>query len=111
MSNKYGPRIVTDGLVLCLDAADRNCYAGTGSTAYDQSGNGSNGTFINSPSYTTDYGGCFTFEGTNDRIETVTYGYQTNVSWEAWVNKSSSPNSYNMFMVCPFIYFFTHMRF
>ena len=27
MSNNYGPKIVTDGLVLCLDAADRNSYA------------------------------------------------------------------------------------
>lgn len=26
MTNKYGPRIITDGLVLALDAADRNSY-------------------------------------------------------------------------------------
>jgi len=39
MSNRYGPRIVTDGLVLCLDAADRNSYPGSGSTWYDLSGN------------------------------------------------------------------------
>jgi hypothetical protein len=42
MSNNYGPRIVTDGLISCLDAADRNSYAGSGSTWYDLSGNSRN---------------------------------------------------------------------
>ena len=32
MSNRYGPRIVTDGLVLCLDPADRNCLKTNGTT-------------------------------------------------------------------------------
>jgi hypothetical protein len=45
MSNNYGPRIVTDGLVLCLDAADRNSYPGSGNTWYDLSGNGRDYTF------------------------------------------------------------------
>ena len=34
-----GPRIVTDGLVLSLDAADRNSYPGSGTTWFDMSGN------------------------------------------------------------------------
>ena len=47
MALNYGPTIVTDGLVLALDAADRNSYPGTGNTWFDISGNGNNGT-INS---------------------------------------------------------------
>jgi len=39
MSNRYGPRIVTDGLSCYLDAADLNSYPGSGSTWYDLSGN------------------------------------------------------------------------
>ena len=39
MSNRYGPRIVTDGLACYLDAADRNSYPGSGGTWYDLSGN------------------------------------------------------------------------
>lgn len=35
MSVGYNPRIVTDGLVLCLDAANPRCYPGSGSTLYD----------------------------------------------------------------------------
>lgn len=38
MSNRYGPRIVTDGLTLCLDAGDTNSYSGSGSTIYDLCG-------------------------------------------------------------------------
>lgn len=40
MANLYGPQIVTNGLVLALDAADRNSYPGSGTTWYDVSGNG-----------------------------------------------------------------------
>ena len=42
MSNLYGPRIVTDGLVLHLDAGNSKSYPGSGSTWYDLSGNGNN---------------------------------------------------------------------
>jgi len=40
MSNLYGPRIVTDGLVLHLDAANRKSYPGSGTSWNDLSGNG-----------------------------------------------------------------------
>ena len=36
----YGPKAVTNGLVLCLDAADANSYPGSGTTWRDLSGNG-----------------------------------------------------------------------
>jgi len=35
MAFHNNPRIVTDGLVLCLDAADSNSYPGSGNTWYD----------------------------------------------------------------------------
>lgn len=44
MALNYGPTIVTDGLVLALDAADKNSYPGTGNTWYDISGNGNHAT-------------------------------------------------------------------
>jgi hypothetical protein len=52
MTIGYGPRIVTDGLVLALDAADRNSYSGTGATTWiDLSGNSNNLTLTNSPTW------------------------------------------------------------
>lgn len=42
-----GPDIVTSGLVLHLDAGNSKSYPGTGHTWYDLSGNGNNGTLVN----------------------------------------------------------------
>jgi hypothetical protein len=47
MATNYGPRVITDGLVLALDAADPNSYPGSGTTWSDLSGFGRNGTLIN----------------------------------------------------------------
>ena len=68
MSNRYGPRIVTDGLVLCLDAADNNSYPGTGTTWTDLSGNGNNGTLTNGPTFNSANKGSVVFDGTNDYV-------------------------------------------
>jgi hypothetical protein len=70
MSNLYGPRIVTDGLVLHLDAGNRKSYPGSGSTWYDLSGTGNNGTFGAStaaPTFNGDNGGALSFDG-NDYV-------------------------------------------
>jgi len=60
----YGPRVVTDGLVLALDAADTNSYPGSGTTWTDLVGNGYNATLINSPSHNSEIG-YISFDGTN----------------------------------------------
>ena len=52
MRFSYSPRIVTDGLTLCLDGAASTSYSGSGSTWYDLSGNAYNGT-ITGASYQT----------------------------------------------------------
>jgi hypothetical protein len=46
-----GPNIITDGLVLALDAASPRSYPGSGTTWYDLSGNGYNATKSGNPSY------------------------------------------------------------
>jgi hypothetical protein len=45
MANRYGPRIITDGLTLCLDAGNNKSYPGTGNVWYDISGNNKNFTW------------------------------------------------------------------
>jgi hypothetical protein len=61
--------IVTSGLVLSLDAGNPSSYSGSGTTWFDLSGNGNNGTLVNSPSYTTISGAqTFAFNGTNNRV-------------------------------------------
>jgi hypothetical protein len=56
--------VVRSGLVLYLDAADVNSYSGSGSTWYDLSGNGNNGT-LNSVDWSTANGGIFQTNGSS----------------------------------------------
>jgi hypothetical protein len=61
MSFANGGRIVTDGLVLSLDASDRNSYISGSLTWNDVSGNGSTGSLFGLPGYTNNNGGEFIF--------------------------------------------------
>ena len=69
MAIAYNPRIVTDGLVLCLDAGNSKSYPGSGTTWADLSGNGNTGTLTNGPTYSSANGGSIVFDGTNDYIQ------------------------------------------
>ena len=68
MGAAAGPDIIEDGLVLCLDAADPKSYNGSGTTWYDRSGNGNNGTLVNGPTYNTGSFGTIHFDGVNDSV-------------------------------------------
>ncbi len=68
MPTSAGPDIVQNGLVLDLDAADRNSYISGSTTWFDLSGNPNNGTLTNGPTYSSANGGSIVFDGTNDLI-------------------------------------------
>jgi hypothetical protein len=68
MALAHSPKIVTNGLVLCLDAANLKSYPGTGTTWFDVSGNNNNGTLTNGPTYGTNNNGVINFDGSNDMI-------------------------------------------
>lgn len=61
-----GPDMIQDGLVLALDASDRNSYPGSGTVWSDMSGNNNSGSLINGPTFNTGSGGSIVFDGTND---------------------------------------------
>ena len=65
----YGPKIVTSGLILALDAGDKASYSGTGATWNDLSGNGNHATIYNSPTWNA--AGYFVLNGTNNYINTT----------------------------------------
>ena len=67
MGVNYNPKIVTDGLVLCYDAANDRSYPNTGTTWTDLAGS-NDGTLTNGPTFDTTNGGSIVFDGTNDRI-------------------------------------------
>ena len=65
----HSPRIVTDGLVLCLDAANSRSYPKTGTTWTDRSTSGNNGTLTNGPTFDSANRGAIVFDGSNDRVD------------------------------------------
>jgi hypothetical protein len=93
MGTAYNPKIVTDGLVLCLDAANRKSYPGSGSTWTDLSGNNNTGTLTNGPTFTSDNGGSIVFDGTNDHISILASpsNILTTLTMECWFNASGAP--------------------
>ena len=51
MATIGGSNIVTDGLVLSLDAANRRSYPGSGTAWSDMAGNNNIGTLTNGPTF------------------------------------------------------------
>jgi len=66
--NKEYEPIVTSGLVLNSDAGFAPSYPRTGTTWYDLSGRGINGTLTNGPSYSSTAGGAILLDGIDDVI-------------------------------------------
>jgi hypothetical protein len=68
MSFNYSPKIVTNGLVLCLDAANTKSYV-SGSTVWnDISQGGNTGTLTNGPTFSSVNGGSIVFDGVDDYV-------------------------------------------
>ena len=61
-------KIVTDGLVLALDAADRNSYISGSTTWINLTENANNSILTNGPTFNSDNGGNIVFDGTNDYL-------------------------------------------
>jgi len=88
----YYGNIVTNGLVLNLDAAKKDSYPGSGTTWRDISGNGNNCTLTNGPTFNSDNGGSIMFDGSNDFADiTNPLNIQTqNITISIWTYPSSA---------------------
>jgi len=98
MSTKYSPKIITNGLVLSLDAANNKSYPRSGTTWTDLSGNNNNGTLTNGPTFSSVNGGSIVFDGADDQIDCgndSSLNISTNLTLGIWVkfnSLSSAPN-------------------
>ena len=96
MATKYSPKMVTDGLVLSLDAANTKSYPKSGTTWSDLSGNGNTGTLTNSPTFSGANGGSIVFDGVDDYISgTNNSSLQllNDLTIGAWVKLGSGGNA------------------
>jgi hypothetical protein len=89
-----GPNVVTDGLVLALDAANTTSYVSGSTTWQDLSGNDNSGSLVSGPAFSTDVGGNIVFNGSNKRATLTTpFGKSGFTSVSIWYNRIESVSS------------------
>ena len=92
-----GPDLIQDGLVLSLDASDRNSYVSGSTTWFDLSGL-NNGTLTNGPTFNTGSLGSIVFDGTNDYAAISNFvGNLTTFSVSHFIYLNSNQNTRTIF--------------
>ena len=95
MGIDYNNVIVTDGLVLYLDAANTRSYSGSGTSSNSLVG-GIGATLVNGVGFTSSNNGAFTFDGSNDYINfgNSSAVQQSSGTLSAWAKASSPGGGY-----------------
>lgn len=92
MAQHFSPRIVTDGMVLCLDAGNRESYPGSGTLWRDLVTSSNDHALVATPTYSSNNGGYLTFNGSTQYATAVGPAVGTNdFSVEIWAYPTSSP--------------------
>jgi hypothetical protein len=92
----YYGNIATQGLVLNLDAAIQGSYPKTGSTWFDISNNGNNGTLTNGPLYTGSDYGAIRFDGVDDYVSlpnNISSSISSTTTLSFWLYRSTVFNT------------------
>jgi len=102
MALAHSPSIITQNLVLCLDAANTKSYPGSGTTWTDLSGSGNNGTLVNGVGYSGSNLGSLSFDGVNDYVDTGKTAtqlgiYDADYTFDAWVYPTDFTSDKTMF--------------
>ena len=88
MASAAGPNIITDGLVLHLDAANTNSYPGSGTTWTDMSGKENDGTLTNGPTFSSDDMGSIVFDGSNDYVNATPITKPASCTFSCWAKST-----------------------
>ena len=86
--------IVTNGLVLYLDAANSKSYVSGSTTWSDMSGNGNSGSLINGPTFNSGNGGSIVFDGVNDYVVTTSINNFTSIGGWFYIGSGGTPWKY-----------------
>ena len=95
MGLKHHPRVVTDGLLICVDPANISSYSGTGLTARGLV-SGIGATLVNGIGFSSSNSGTFILDGTNDYIngDVTSFDFTGDMSAEIWFNLSATASDY-----------------
>jgi len=104
MATTGGPDIVTDGLVLALDAGSTRSYSGSGTTVSSLVGSIS-GTLENGVGFNSGNGGYWDFDGVNEYIDFGDDCPTGNFSISSWIYKAGSSGWYAIFSAGTEIWF------
>jgi len=99
MAFNRGPKIVTQGLVLALDAASKNSYPGSGTTWTDLSVNNNNGTLVNGPTFSSANGGSIAFNGSTNYVSGTVSIASSPFTIMCWVYPNVTPSTNVYFSV------------
>jgi hypothetical protein len=91
MGTSYNPRIVTENLVFCVDAANERSYPGSGTNFADVSKIKNTTTLVNNPTYNNNY---FSFDGSDDHIvlsDSSSVDVSSEKTFEIWIRFNTFP--------------------
>ena len=110
-----GDNVVTDNMVVYLDAGNNSSYSGSGTSWNDISGNSNNFTLTNGPTYSSSDGGAIVFDGTNDFARSAAnasffaFGTSNDYSYGVWAKMDSTGNTESL-LSCGTAVSYTHLR-
>lgn len=98
-----GPNIVSDGLVLYLDAASPNSYRSDfGNNWKDMSGNGGVNYLLNGTVFSSENGGTMLFDGVDDYTSgSININLGTQVTLSTWVYHNTIPTTVQRYVSLP----------
>jgi len=98
MSLSRGPKIVSNGLILYLDAANNKSYPRTGTTWFDLSQNSNDGTLTNGPTFNSANGGSIVYDGVDDVVTcNLVSSNANNITVEVWFKATTLPGDRGLF--------------
>jgi hypothetical protein len=102
MGTAYNANIVTDSLVLCLDAANPRSYPGSGTNWYDLSGNGNHSNLTTGNMGSSNWNnGVFDFDGSDEYIEIAnspSIAITNNLTMSIWIRPEDLTSSMAPFL-------------
>jgi hypothetical protein len=107
MATEYSPQVVTNGLVLALDAANSRSYVSGSTNWFNLANSTISGSLINGPTYSSANLGSIVFDGVDDYVNCGTPATTFSIGNEhtiiVWLKRDSSGGSSNQgtFQITP----------